>query len=290
MIKHRITDYELYKKKFLSGTSLEKIGKEHKICAYRLGKALKEDGVVIAQNNQRHKYNIDFFKTIDSEEKAYWLGFLYADGYVGKSSKMELCLKYSDMDHLRKFRDVISPTLPIQPRVIRLKKREYKACRISFTNNIIKQQLGDLGCYNCKSHSLKFSRKIVDLKLMPHFIRGYFDGDGCIFKSGWTISGNKEFLTKLQEFIVALNIGHTAVKIYKDKRGAVHSLQKGTPRAALKFLDYIYNNCTIYLKRKYTLYNTLRQHLPQRAEMRVCKSRKKSGTPRKRTIRGEGPQ
>ena len=48
------------------------------------------------------------FENIDTEEKAYWLGFLYADGYVNANEdKIELCLAEKDFHHLEKFKNFI---------------------------------------------------------------------------------------------------------------------------------------------------------------------------------------
>ena len=44
------------------------------------------------------------FETIDTEEKAYWLGFMYADGYIGASRySVGINLSLKDIDHLKKF-------------------------------------------------------------------------------------------------------------------------------------------------------------------------------------------
>ena len=292
MIKDNIADFEKYKEKFLRGESLVKIGSKYKVCPRRLGKALKEDGVAIRRNNQKYAYNLEFFDKIDSEEKAYWLGFLYADGYIGKSTAMELTVKAGDRAHLCKFRDHICADLPIADKIVTLKGKKYPACRLSFTSGIIKSQLCKLGCINRKTDTLRFSDTLCPTEYTPHFIRGYFDGDGCIVDCGFSLCGNCEFLRGLQRYIVKNAIGYTAVKILKDKRANVWKIQKLTPRAALKFLHFIYLNSHIHLDRKYVMYKKLSQHLPQRAEMRVRKSRKKPGRPAKncRLIRGEGPQ
>ena len=51
------------------------------------------------------KFDNTVFDTIDTEEKAYWLGFMYADGYVqNNGNSVELSLKGSDVEHLEKFR------------------------------------------------------------------------------------------------------------------------------------------------------------------------------------------
>lgn len=278
MKKERIANYELYKTKFLAGTSLEKISKEHHICAYKLGKALKEDGVIIVRNNQKHTYNTDFFECIDTEEKAYWLGFLYADGYVSKRTTMELALAKVDEKHLEAFRDLIAPDASLEFRETKLKDKVYHFVRLTFTSKKIKEQLNRLNCLNNKSLTLQFNENLLPDNLMRHFLRGYFDGDGSIYHSGWSLAGNAEFLKALQNYLLKHVPGYTEVVVHKDKRSNVSSINKGTPRAALKFLHYIYQNATVYLERKYNKYIELSKHLPQRAEMRVSKSRKNTGT------------
>ena len=56
------------------------------------------------------KYNFSesIFQTIDSPEKAYWLGFLYADGYNSYKGIVSLCLNEEDVDHLEKFKKILN--------------------------------------------------------------------------------------------------------------------------------------------------------------------------------------
>ena len=126
------------------------------------------------------------FEKIDSEEKAYWLGFLYADGYISFSeNKIELSLAEKDVHHIEKFRDFlgINNRICYRPSV--------KAYRLSFRSDKCKQDLINQGCTPRKSLTLKFpTSKQVPYELIRHFIRGYFDGDGwfsntkCCFQVG----------------------------------------------------------------------------------------------------------
>ena len=67
-------------------------------------------------------YNKDYFKIINNEHKAYWLGFLYADGYVEpiyrkdkiKAFRLELSLQESDEDMLLLFKKDIETNVAIQ--------------------------------------------------------------------------------------------------------------------------------------------------------------------------------
>jgi hypothetical protein len=115
--------YTKYKEEYLSGVSLEKIGQKYHICPYRLGKALKKDGIVIIRHNQKHNYNSSIFELIDSEEKAYWLGFLFADGYISKNKQtLEVGLSEIDKSHLEKLRLFFGGGL--------IRKKSYKKYKI----------------------------------------------------------------------------------------------------------------------------------------------------------------
>lgn len=107
--------YQEAKKLFLKGHSLTQIQEMTGYNRKWLSQLLKAEGYEIKQNNQKHNYNEDVFEAIDNEEKAYWLGFLYADGCVTTlgTKSVKISLQARDEDHLVKFRDFICPTLPI---------------------------------------------------------------------------------------------------------------------------------------------------------------------------------
>ncbi|MBQ0113545.1 MAG: LAGLIDADG family homing endonuclease, partial [Bacteroidales bacterium] len=138
----------------------------------------------------KYTINQDYFEIIDNEWKAYWLGFLYADGcnnlkWNEKKNKMnctlKISLKYSDYGHLNKLRESLQSDAPIKYRDVRLKDKIYKDCEINFCNEKICRDLNNLGCTPNKSLTLKFPNEdILPKEYIRHFIRGYFDGDGCI--------------------------------------------------------------------------------------------------------------
>ena len=109
-----------------------------------------------------------------------------------------------------------------------------------------------------KSFKITFP-KFLDNSLMRHFIRGYFDGDGCIglSKRGWkstsvSIVGNEEFLNGMKSIIQKeLNIN---MNLYKEKNRRIHSLQKSGIFNVYAILNYLYKDATIYLQRKYDRY------------------------------------
>ena len=68
----------------------------------------------------KHNLNKEYFKNIDTEEKAYWLGFIYADGYIIKSEKnyeLGIELNYKDVEHLNKFNSIFNNYYKVTKRI-----------------------------------------------------------------------------------------------------------------------------------------------------------------------------
>lgn len=239
-----------------SGKSIRELNSAHLgvtrdfIGGYFLGK-----GIDIY--TRKNHINDHIFDIIDTEEKAYWLGFLYADGNISlynKSWKIELTLQEQDLEHLKKYSKFLDLRKEPVYRAIT------KAYRVSISSRRVAEQLISKGCIPKKSLVLKFpSHSIVPKELMRHFIRGYFDGDGCIslrhnvYSTVPEVSllGTKEFLEGLIE---ESNINDcTTVK--KDKRSLSNTYNlQWHKKGSYEFLDYMYKDSTIYLQRKYDRY------------------------------------
>ena len=121
------------------------------------------------------KANYDFFNSIDSKEKAYVLGFWCADGYmtIPKQCKTTFSIGFSscDFEHLELIKSLIECEHPI-------KKRKDNSYRIDIGNKTLGKSLINLGFDTNKSLTAKYP--IIPNKFDSHFIRGVFDGDGCI--------------------------------------------------------------------------------------------------------------
>ena len=194
------------------------------------------------------------FEKIDTEEKAYWLGFLYADGCVGsKEDKVELSLSEKDLHHIEKFKEFMNINNKICYR------EKTKAYRFSFRSQKCKFDLIRQGCFPKKSLILKFpTEEQVPKNLMKHFIRGYFDGDGWFSNTGSCFQvgliGTQDFLEGLLKIFSELGIT-TDNKIFivnrenRAKRYVFSKLQDVTI-----FLNWIYKDAVVYLDRKYEHY------------------------------------
>ena len=193
------------------------------------------------------KYNLNenFFDVLN-EKSAYWLGFLYADGFVrmkdGKSGELKLKLKDTDKSHIEKFLKDINCNKPIKCGI----DNKSKFCSVTVYSNLLVNKLFDLGCVNNKTQKIRLPN--LEDGLMNHFIRGYFDGDGSIFKvknrpNSFVVSicSNKNFNEDVIKF---LGYG-------KDFKFDNYSVIKINRLVEItKFRDYIYTNANTFLERK----------------------------------------
>jgi intein/homing endonuclease len=194
--------------------------------------------------------NEKIFSKIETEEQAYWLGFLYADGYVSKdSNRIELTLK--DEEHVKKFANFLNISLSKIKEKTAMNKIYYK---LSFRNVQIRKDLISAGCIPQKSLKIVFPNEyILPKNLVNHFVRGYFDGDGCLAISPrdnaprFALDGTKEFLDKIKEIY---NLPET-----KYGRDGKAFLYRTCANASVKFfLTSLYKNSKIYLDRKYKIF------------------------------------
>ena len=217
-----------------------------------------------SQSELQRKYTIveDFFDKIDTEEKAYILGLLYADGY-NNTDKNDVCisLKEDDVEILNKITNIIQPTKPLfyldmspENRGMKNSKNQY---RLTINNKHISKRLVELGCGKAKTSVIKFpSSEQVPNSLLHHFVRGYFDGDGSVSNGKWSkvdIISTPEFLTDLQNILKeSIGIGITKLNYNRkySKEVNIVSLNIGGRLQCMKFKEWLYKDATIFLKRK----------------------------------------
>ena len=213
------------------------------------------------KTNKIYTYNESYFEEINTSEKAYWLGFLYADGYVTtrnfnngstKGGVLEFTLKHEDGYMLNNFLKHINGNQIIKERIINLNNKQFKADRLSINGIDFVNDLISHGCVQTKSLILDYPIG-VPLELQSHFVRGYFDGDGCVAfypkcKSfSYQIMGTPEVLQYIKN---CLGIEFKDVRIFKSKSKAYQINISGKKKIEI-FHNYIYKNKTIFLERKY---------------------------------------
>ncbi len=219
---------------------------------------------------KKYPYHCDYhyFNKIDTEEKAYWLGFLAADGWINKNEKTNSAvvgieLQYGDINHLRKFNKSIGGNYQITDRWKSCnistmdKEKKNHTCVIRIFSTTMYNSLNSLGFMNDKSYSIKLPDLSHDL--ICHYIRGYFDGNGCLTVTNKTfkisfITASEDLKNGLVNIIRNLNI-NIADYSYINKCGTtMYRPDIARISDKIKFLDYIYKDSTIYLDRKYKKY------------------------------------
>ena len=249
---------------YINNMSLREIEKKFQVTRATVSKFLEEKQIKTTKGNHYRKYfhQEDFFEKIDNEEKAYWLGFMFADGYISEKRQgygqdlFGITLKINDESHLIKFKNSISSTNPINYDYS--KTKDAPQCKILMTSQKTVNDLIRHGCVKHKSLILQPPQEI-DNSLLRHFIRGYFDGDGSITKThtpgknfitkefsyGVSIVGTKEMCEWLQEFF---SMG----SIIKDQRRTNSYYYSLGGRLQLqKFFHLLYDEATVYMDRKY---------------------------------------
>lgn len=176
---------------------------------------------------------VDFFQTIDSKEKAYWLGFLYADGYITKGNGATV-LDLSDKDFvwLEKFCDVIG--VDRSKIVNRIHKQGYRSSSVRIQSRQFTEHLVLCGCTNAKSKNIRLP-DLHSMELDMAFLMGYYDGDGTA--NGTEIcSGSIDFLNDIRrkyglKFMIRFGKHVPSLNLGADfKRSLIMNYPDGMPR------------------------------------------------------------
>lgn len=247
---------------YLNGESLTNLGKKYKCKRQNIAIVLLYNGYDVENRQNRTKFNETIFDSIDTEEKAYWLGFIFADGYISSSKyTFEISLKGADKNHLDKFNNFMQHEDQNHVKLsnIKLNGKIFERCRWSVTNKHLWKTLNNLGCTPQKSLTLQFPNlNIFKTKnLICHFIRGYFDGDGSFSRTinARTVSPNVSLLGTYEFLSQISNVSTIKGHFLHDKRHDQNThIMYFTQFDTIIFLDYIYRNASIYLDRKYNLY------------------------------------
>ena len=214
---------------------------------------LKRD--VGSQGSRKHYFNENYFEIIDDEHKAYWLGFIMADGCVYKGSdshslRLQINLQTGDKVMLELLQKSIESDYKIQDKVLNGK---YNVSILKINSTKMCKDLMSHGVMPRKSLVCSFPTTVPQ-HLTHHFIRGYFDGDGCISiydkgegRQGHTFSivGGQQMLEKLQQHL-------PGTYLYRLKnREHIVTLETGSIENIKKIFAYLYENATLFLHRKY---------------------------------------
>lgn len=242
---------ELLENLYRENLSIKKVAAILQVNEKTIARIMKEKNIenVGSQGARRHRFNESFFEEIDTEEKAYWLGFIAADGCVykgsdGSSNRLQINLKGDDSYMLERFQDAIGSNYKIAQKM----SGKYKVAQLKVNSTKMCSDLMNHGIIYRKSIIVEFPK--LKKEYERHYIRGYFDGDGSIgkYKKSYSVRivGGSPMLLKIQDvfnsFGVEMNL--------RNVRDDIHELSIANSKALDGIEKFLYQDATIFLERK----------------------------------------
>ena len=241
--------------------TLKNIGEKFDVSRTVIKRVLEEQNIQLRKKTLKHKGNYQIFNNIDNPEKAYWLGFLAADGcnYQGKQNATILInIHQKDREQLEKFLNFCQFDHKIYDYIATDGfSNSTPMCKIQIYNVEMSNDLIKYGVPPKKSLILK--PPSIEKQYYLPYICGYFDGDGSIYKTSQynnyslSIQGTKEILEWINSI---LNISEKLETRYNNGKNSYYIRCGGTNKP-YNILKQLYNSCETHLNRKYKLYKDL---------------------------------
>lgn len=242
-----ITDYQ-------AGLSAQhiarKFGRSMDACFYALNRKGVEPRSYIASRARHYTVDTTFFDNIVTEEQAYWLGFITADGGIHRSH-VDITLKATDKLHLIKWLEAMKSNNPITD-MLSSEGKSY--CRVAISSRKITNALLALGVTERKSLTIRPCEQVPN-ELKRHYWRGLVDGDGYITYSTknrtWCagLVGSKFITEGFREFIA--NLTNSKAQVLHMQ--SIFRVTFTGNNLARKVVKVLYEDATVYLERKKNL-------------------------------------
>lgn len=233
------------------GYGVMELSDKYKIHRCTIQRILKRNNIKLRKRTPSH-YNIHFFDEYNVDS-CYWAGFIAADGYVRSDrANVSIHLSKTDLGHLKKLEKLtnyIGKTAVYE-----------NECCLSFAGQWFRDALANnFDIYPKKTFDIRISDKIPK-DMIPHFLRGYMDGDGSIVKFENYLrvnftSGSNVLLNQIIDYMYDIGIKvhneTNKAKIQPSSYSISYSCKN-----ALQVLDLLYANSTDFtrLDRKYQIY------------------------------------
>lgn len=217
------------------------------------------DNLVFIFMGRPRKYtlNEDFFNIINTNDKAYILGFIYADGSIYKNY-LSIKLAKKDQEILEYIKLNIDYNGVIREYNVNSKKYvDLTICSKKIVNDLIKHGI----LYN-KTY-LSENLPLVEEKYIKSLLLGIFDGDGSIYRNirngglyEYTVnfSNNKSVLNHIKKILLKWNISSSNIRRRYDNDFSCMLDIRGNLNIE-KIKDLLYNESNFYLKRKKNRFN-----------------------------------
>ena len=248
----------------------EQYGKKTKVqiakelnCSVDFIKKIWSENNLIGTLKTIYYYDETYFSNINTPEKAYWLGFIAADGNLyrreGHQGLISISINKRDIELLENFKKELNTSKPIN--IIQDKRRKNTVmATLQITSDKIFNDLLQKGIGIRKTFDLDLSYifEKIPINFYSDFILGYFDGDGSIYipndntisKSYIRITGPIKNLEVFSSILKNFGVENTIVEDKRKYKEPFGNLEfKNTPEKYV-FLKYIYKNNVKCLNRK----------------------------------------
>lgn len=239
--------------KYENGYGTCELAKEHDLNRWTVLEILKRNDITPERITRpyKNKYNIKFFSEYN-EISAYWAGFIFADGNIHSKRKyLQIGLHKKDEGHLLKFSKAINFTGPIYTD-ISTDSRKIQISGKWFAADLLK----NFNICSKKSLVIRFPNQVPE-EFMPHFVRGIFDGDGCITRDSekeryyGNFTGN---IYMLEELLSAIQNG---AKIYTKSSTALPAISISNKNDLVGQTSFFNNNAKLLFEWMYRDSNKL---------------------------------
>lgn len=234
------------------GYSTNEIATMYNVNHQTIADVVRKYSSIRSKSEQHRRYTIDehYFDEINTPNKAYIMGVLYADGTNNGCGHIALSLQENDVDILQKIQKEIGSNEPLNYREFSKINPNWKnQWRMFINNKHISETLSKHGVVKNKTFIVEYP-KWLDDSLHSHFIRGMIDGDGSINQRYISLAGT-------------YNICYTTGEILKEKCGIHYTIYKSQNIYDLRVcrkldmvrvLEFLYKDADLFLDRKYNEY------------------------------------
>jgi hypothetical protein len=254
--------------------SLNKIANIVGVSPTTIGNQLKKHGYTLDNkshdgNNRRHNIDTNFFKTIDSKNKAYILGLIISDGYVDDYTKLTFTSK--DIELVEIFKKELKSEHKLAKYDVfdKRTKKIYTRYSLQIASKEIVSDLCKLGIHSNKSFNCAMPN--IPKEYFWHFIRGVFDGDGCISKEKikkegalrFSIIGSENLISIIKKEFISCGLSDTKISVnkYHSNDGRLVTIHYYSYNDLSLLKEKIYQESeNLKLSRKYDLFQTLKEY------------------------------
>ena len=265
-----LNDIDLHISEYKSGKSIKLLSKENNVNHQFISELFVNFGIK-NKGYRTYSLNEEYFDFIDTQDKAYYLGLLFADGCnnVPRNS-IHLDLQIDDKEIIEKFKLDIGSNRPLRiinkkdtqigNRIVKADNIKPQVC-LELSSKHLSESLEKHGMVKNKSLVLDFPK--ISESLYSHFIRGYFDGDGSFYtfldngllRCGFKIISTYNFCIAVNDILQnELDVNLSLCLSNPNNNNITSVLSSLSKTNVIKIMDWLYLDANRYLERKHSKY------------------------------------